>query len=153
MTKRLFGLTALAVIVTVGLAACGGGAAPADTGTEGEGGAAGSADFTVLTHDTFKYEPNTWTAAAGATVNLTLDNSGQALEHSFVLLNEGVTEADAVSITPDGDADKKYFSLVVPIGETASGTFTAPATAGDYVVVCTVAGHAAGGMLGTFTVQ
>jgi uncharacterized cupredoxin-like copper-binding protein len=38
-------------------------------------------------------------------------------------------------------------------GETSSGTFTAPAEPGTYVVACLVAGHVAGGMLGTLTVQ
>ena len=41
--------------------------------------------------------------------------------------------------------------LVIPGGESATFTFTAPA-AGTYQYVCTVPGHAPAGMVGTFTV-
>jgi uncharacterized cupredoxin-like copper-binding protein len=152
MMKNSTGLMALALMAAIGLAGCSSGATPAAGGTGGDG-ATGGTELTVKTLDTFAYDPNAWTVPASQDVSLTLDNSAGALEHSFIILNEGVTAADAVNITPDGDADKKYYSLVVPMGSTESGTFTAPATPGDYVVVCAVAGHAAGGMLGTLTVQ
>jgi uncharacterized cupredoxin-like copper-binding protein len=42
-------------------------------------------------------------------------------------------------------------SGVLPAGDTNTFTFTAPA-AGTYQYVCTVAGHAPAGMVGTFTV-
>jgi uncharacterized cupredoxin-like copper-binding protein len=149
--KTFSGIAILALGAMLGLSACGGGATTSTDG--GASDAGGSADLTVKTLDTFSYDPNAWTVSAGQEVNLTLDNAEGLLEHSFVVLNEGLTRDDALTITPDGQAEMKYYSLVVPIGGTESGTFTAPATPGEYVVVCAVAGHAAGGMMGTLTVQ
>jgi nitrite reductase (NO-forming) len=42
-------------------------------------------------------------------------------------------------------------SGVLPAGDSNTFTFTAPA-AGTYQIVCTVPGHALGGMVGDFTV-
>lgn len=148
--KRLFGLTALMLIVSLTVAAC---------GDKSDGGAAttpgGAAEVTVKTSDTFKYDPINVDATVGQAVNLTLDNTGDAnsLDHSYVVLNLGVTGEDAANMTPDGDADKKFFTLTVPPGQMATGNFTAPAAPGTYTVACLVAGHVAGGMLGTLTVK
>jgi uncharacterized cupredoxin-like copper-binding protein len=145
---RTFGLTAM-LALALAIAACGPGG---DSGGSTAGGDT-AASVTVTTHDTFAFDPKDVSVSAGQTVNLTLDNAGQALEHSYVVMNAGVTDADTLAMTPDGDADKKFFSLTVAPGETASGTFVAPADPGTYVVACLVAGHAAGGMIGTLTVN
>jgi uncharacterized cupredoxin-like copper-binding protein len=153
MNKRLLmALTSVAVSGALMTACSSGGAATEAPPADG-GGDAGAGAWTVLTKDTFAFEPNTWTATAGQTVDLTLDNSGQALEHTWVLTALGTTEADAVTI-PDTEADpRKVFEARVPAGETATSSFTAPMEAGEYLVICAVAGHTAGGMIGTLTVQ
>jgi uncharacterized cupredoxin-like copper-binding protein len=166
MTKRLLLMTLIAAFGLV-VVACGGGqpAAPSGdtTATEGAaggetaGGAAPSGEtaVTVKTLDTLMngFDPADVTASAGQTVNLTLDNSGQALEHSWVLLSADETKESAVTIQQTGDEDRKQFELQVQPGATASGSFQAPSEPGTYVVVCHIPGHAAAGMLGTLTVE
>ncbi len=148
--KRLFGLTALMLIVALGAAACG----DKSGGTEGTA-PGGPAAITVKTTDTFLYDPMNVDVNAGQEVILTLDNTGaaNALEHSYVVMNLGVASTDVLSMTPDGEADKKFFTLTVPPAEMATGNFTAPAAPGTYTVACLVAGHSAGGMIGTLTVK
>jgi uncharacterized cupredoxin-like copper-binding protein len=139
-------------MVALSAAACGGGATDGGA-TDGGAADSGPAAVIVKTLDTFAFDPVDVTVTAGQEVSLSLDNSGQALDHSYVVMNAGVTDADALVMTPDGEADKKFYSLTVLPGEMASGTFTAPADPGTYVVACLVAGHAAGGMIGTLVVQ
>ena len=166
MSKRMLGLLALVLAGSMTVAACGG-STQQPAGTEGEastgqgemataessGSMAGPVDLgTTKTLDTFVFEPNAWETTAGAETTLELDNSAGTQEHTWVLLNAGVTRDDALTIT-EADTDKITFNMKVPAGQTASETFTAPATPGEYVVVCDVAGHAAGGMIGTLTVK
>jgi uncharacterized cupredoxin-like copper-binding protein len=60
-------------------------------------------------------------------------------------------DADAAIVT-DADAINSSATGAVAPGETGNVTFTAPA-AGTYQFVCTIAGHAAAGMVGTFNVE
>lgn len=130
--KRLIVLAACLSLVLL-LAACGpGGPQPV------------SLNFTGT--DSFEFNPRTATAQTGSEVTVTLDNTG-ILEHSWTLVGQGVdpltaTEADVLGSAGSG---------VVPGGGNSTFTFTAPAP-GAYIYVCTVPGHAAGGMVGTLTV-
>jgi uncharacterized cupredoxin-like copper-binding protein len=158
--KRLLLVLSILVLSTAALAACNGSdtTAPDTTADESadttEGMETGDAmDATVMTLDTFAFDPMDLTVTAGQAVNLTLDNTGQALEHSWVLVTADMTLDDAKAIQDQGDADKKLFEARVAPGETSSSTFTAPDTAGTYIVVCAVPGHAAGGMTGSLIVQ
>lgn len=167
MTKRMLGLLALTLLAgSMSLAACGG-STQAPSGTEGEtstepgstGGEESSAAMggpmdlgTTKTLDTFVFDPSAWETTAGAETTIALDNSTSTQEHSWVLLKEGVTRDDALTIMPD-DTENTLFDLVAQPGQMASGSFTAPSAPGEYVVACTVAGHAAGGMVGTLTVK
>ncbi|MEW5987131.1 MAG: plastocyanin/azurin family copper-binding protein [Chloroflexota bacterium] len=130
--KRLANLFSL-FILAVWLAACGGGPEPAALSFDGE--------------DTFKFTPASATVAAGAEVTVTLNNKG-ALAHSWTLLAAGVDPTTATDANAIGGATTGE----VAAGTSKSITFTAPA-AGTYTFVCTVPGHAAGGMVGTLTVQ
>jgi plastocyanin len=151
-------ILAIALMAATTVTACNGGGETAgeptamDDTASTDGGAAAT-DLSVKTMDTFAFDPPTVSAAAGSTVNLTLDNTGQALEHTWVLLPMTATMEDALALADPPPADAILYELRVPAGETASGTFTAPSEAGAYIVVCAVAGHAAGGMTGTLTVQ
>lgn len=119
------------------MAACGGGGAAAPAPV--------SLSFTGL--DTFKYDPATASAATGAQVTVNFTNGG-ALEHDWMLVPAGT---DPTTITADSALMPEAHSGVLPAGETKTFTFTAPA-AGTYEFVCTVAGHAPAGMVGTLTV-
>lgn len=128
----------LAVLVlSLLLVACGGGGetAPAPV----------SLSFTGL--DTFQYDPNTASVASGAQVTVNFTNGG-ALEHDWMLVPAGT---NVTTITADNALMPEAHTGVLPAGESKTITFTAPA-AGTYQFVCTVAGHAPAGMVGTFTV-
>jgi uncharacterized cupredoxin-like copper-binding protein len=153
-------MLATSLMVGMTLTACGNGADTTEPGGEptamedaGNGASTGAEALQAKTLDTFVFEPNAWSTTAGSTATLTLDNTGQALEHTWVLLPQTATMDEAIALADPPPADAILYELRVPAGETASGTFTAPAEAGSYIVVCAVAGHAAGGMTGTLTVN
>jgi uncharacterized cupredoxin-like copper-binding protein len=83
--------------------------------------------------------PPTWEVSAGSEVALSLDNQG-ALEHDWAIVKAGETVP-----TPFMLAESKEILLfeagAVAAGSTHEATFTAPAEPGEYVVICTVAGH------------
>lgn len=134
--KRLLVLVVCLAIALL-LAACGGGA---PSGPE-------PVSYTVAGYDDFRYEPADVTATQGAEVTINFENEG-VLEHSWVLVGRGVEPADAALDDALGGAT----SGIVPAGASETFTFAAP-PAGDYTVVCTVPGHAIGGMVGTLTVN
>jgi plastocyanin len=117
------------------LAACGGGEE------------SGPVALTFEASDSFAFTPASATVSAGDEVEVTLTNTG-ALEHSWAVVS---SDADATIVT-DSEAVNSSATGTVAAGETGNVTFTAPA-AGTYQFVCTIAGHAAAGMVGTFTVN
>jgi plastocyanin len=127
----------IVLLTGVMLAACG--------GSEPAGPAPVS--FDVSGYDEFRFDPNTISVEAGAEVTINFQNAG-ALEHNWLLVSQAVdpasaTEADAIAGANTG---------IIGGGQSTSITFTAP-PAGTYTIVCTVPGHAVGGMVGTFTSQ
>lgn len=103
--------------------------------------------FEFTSTDEFKWDPSTLNVKSGAEVTIKLDNQG-ALEHNWILARDGVDVASA------SDADALYGANIgyVQGGESGELTFTAPGP-GKYLYICTVAGHAAGGMVGDFIVE
>jgi len=151
MHRRIMLVFAFVLTAGLTLAACGGTEEANETGEMSEGGAA---SITVKTVDTpLHFDPADVSADAGQDVNITLDNSEGVLEHSWVIMNAGVTKDDALNVKADGDDDKKFFTAHAAPGEVATATFTAPAAPGEYVIACVVPGHAAGGMVGLLTVK
>jgi nitrite reductase (NO-forming) len=138
--KRLTFLIVL-VLAALVIVACGGGGGGEDAG------GAGPTSLTFAGFDDFSFDPNSASAPAGSEVTVTLENEG-VLEHSWVLVSD---QADPATVT-DADAIGGASTGSVPAGESNSITFTAP-PAGTYQYVCTVPGHAAGGMVGTLTVS
>ncbi|MEM7332039.1 MAG: sulfocyanin-like copper-binding protein [Chloroflexota bacterium] len=129
------------LILTIVIAACGGGGEAA----EPQEAAGVTLDYTGF--DAFSYNLDTATVKAGSEVTINFTNEG-ALQHNWLLVSERVdpleaTEADALSGATTGELGG---------GETATITFNAP-PAGTYQVVCTVAGHAEGGMVAEFVVE
>ena len=127
----LFAILVAAVVATVSLAACG----------------PKTATLTVDLKD-FMFEPDHWSVPAGATVNLTLTNSG-ALDHTWIIMKKGTSAS-----LPFGDDDKAniLWQGSVKPGESHTFSFDAPAEAGDYEVVCGEPAHLEQGMKGTLTV-
>jgi uncharacterized cupredoxin-like copper-binding protein len=131
--KKFTVVTIVLAAMALLLAACGGDSGPTALSFEGS--------------DTFQFTPSSASVTSGGEVEVTLNNTG-ALEHSWTLVNAGV---DVATVT-DADAIDGATTGTVAAGGTGNVTFTAPA-AGSYQFVCTVAGHAAAGMVGTLTVN
>ncbi len=110
--------------------------------------------LTITMRDALAFEPNSFSAAPGDTVNLTLINAG-ALTHTFTLF----AQADANVPVNDFDALQDYYNantkivdLILAGGGQDSASFTAPMTEGTYTFVCMTPGHAAAGMHGVLIV-
>ncbi len=128
MFNKKFAVLVFVIVLVAALSVACGGASSNNTG-----GSGGSAVNVTVTASEFKFDPSTITAAAGQTVNVTLNNTG-SVQHTFV-----IKEANNFKLTADP-------------GKTASGSFTAPA-AGTYTFFCDVPGHEDAGMKGTLTVK
>lgn len=142
MKKSPIMILVLFLAVSLAIAACGGGASEPEADA---GPAAVTLDYEG--YDEFRYDPESATVPAGSAVTVNFTNAG-ALDHNWLLVSSRVdpveaTEADALSGATTGE-------LVG--GESATITFNAP-PAGEYLVVCTVEGHAEGGMIAEFTVE
>ena len=96
------------------------------------------------------YDSSTYTVPAGKEVTLNMTNKG-VLEHEFAILKLGE------HVTPpfgEKDEDKILWELDgVEAGTTKSATFTAPAEAGEYDVICGIPGHIEKGMIATLIVK
>ena len=143
-------LFSIALASTLILAACGGGG--------GGGGGAASTDLNAsVTGEALKFDQATLSAKAGGPVKVTLKNGSTAQKHSWVLVKGGDDVAAKVNTAADPTTgavtvggDVLATSKIVDPGGTDTVSFTAPA-AGTYTFVCTVPGHYAAGMKGTFT--
>ncbi len=117
-------------------------------------GVRGQVTLTITMADALTFRPNTFSAAPGESVSLTLTNAG-VLPHTFTLFGE----VNASIPVNDDSALQTYYSDNPPLedmsfagGIQGSITFTAPTTEGIYTFVCIVTNHAEGGMHGLMTV-
>ena len=138
MSKKIVVLLAVLAMALL-MAACGGG------GTETTAPEPVSLSFAGL--DEFRYDPESASVPTGAQVTVNFANEG-ALEHDWMLVADGT---DVNALTAEDAVLPEAHSGVLPAGQSNTFTFTAPA-AGTYQIVCTVAGHAPAGMVGTLTV-
>lgn len=117
---------ATAGLLSLGLAACGGGGEASDAPDV-------EPDVEVVGTDSLKYEPTELEAEAGTiAIGLT---SGESVEHNVVI--RGV----------DGDSPV----VEAPRGQTKVGTVDLEA--GEYEFFCSIPGHEAAGMVGNLTVS
>lgn len=141
MKRKLTVLIGLSVVALL-LAACGGGAEPAAPAEA----AAESVQISVVAQDMyFGDDPNNidnppvWTAPAGSLATVSFDNRG-ALEHNWAVIRLGAEVP--VPFEAENDAGLVLYDTgVVPPGETRSVPFQVPDEPGEYIVICTVAGH------------
>lgn len=134
MHKRTIGFLGLTLLVAILAAACGGSSGPA------------SAEVSMSMAE-FSFTPSTVSAPAGAEITINLTNDG-TVDHNWVLMAAGYTAEPPFSEEDQAHVLQEY--RLAP-GEEQTVTFTAPAEAGDYQVVCSVPGHLEAGMQGTFT--
>ena len=102
---------------------------------------------TVIAQDSFEYDPASISVPEGSSVTIELVNEG-SLEHSWVLMSNDINPEEAT----DEDALNDINSGKVAGGESTRFSFEAPPP-GSYQFVCTIPGHAIGGMVGSFTVE
>jgi azurin len=157
---RIWTIGIVAVLSLI-LTACGGGGA-ADGGGEPSTDGGDTANLELTADEVlFEYDKTSLTATAGQEVTLTLNNPA-AIEHNWVFVNGGEDVAAAVDqagiaagldagYIPADTSQIIANTALVPAGESASVTFTAPA-AGTYTYLCTVPGHFPT-MKGTLTVN
>ena len=145
-------LSVLLVATMFVLAACGGGSssptatpAPAPAADALSAQAVIAATLDVAMHDIYYGDnndnianPPVWTVASGDEVTLNLDNQG-GLEHSWAIVKLG-TELPLPFLADEHKDLILWGSSNVQAGQKSTGTFTAP-EAGEYQVICTVAGH------------
>ena len=141
MSKKIFVLLAV-LAMSLLMAACGGGG-----DNSGETTAPEPVTLSFAGLDEFRYDPESAAVPAGAEVSVNFANEG-ALEHDWMLVAEGT---DVNTLTAENALMPEAHSGVLPAGQSNTFSFTAPA-AGTYQIVCTVAGHAPAGMVGTLTV-
>lgn len=131
----------LLLFLSLVLAACGGSVAE-----EAAPSGPGQITITVEGDDTFQFNPANISVATGSMVTIEFVNRG-TLEHAWVLVS---ADADPLLVTED-DAIGTANSGTVQAAQTQTFRFIAPEP-GEYLIVCPVPGHAAGGMVGTLTV-
>lgn len=134
MKSKTISTVIFLILTILVLAACG-----------GEEEAAAPAEIDVVQNDIY-YEdspdnetnPPTWTVPANEIINVNVTNRG-ALEHNFAIVEAGAE----VPATFDAEADSGI--ILQQTGLVAGGQSTVqaltPLAAGEYVVICTVAGH------------
>lgn len=132
--KKPIALFMTVIVLSLALTACGAGNAPSTNL---------KVDFTD-----FVFTPNTFVIPAGQEITLTATNSG-AVIHEFVIMKLGTTVGDDFG---DEDEENIYWEVEVEPGDSATVTFTAPAEAGEYQLVCGTEGHFVAGMVGSLTV-
>lgn len=132
MVKHFF---SLGVFLVLALTACTGNAAVAEAST--------TISFTL---SDFKIEPARVTIPAGKEITVQLSNSG-AGEHTLAIMAKPVEDS-----FDDADWANVYFETTLQSGAQNTVSFTAPAAAGEYQVVCTTPGHIEAGMVSTLIV-
>ena len=96
----------------------------------------------------FTFTPTEATVPAGQEITITVVNNG-AVVHEYVIMKFGQTIGDDFG---DEDEGNIYWEVEAEPGKTVTATFTAPADAGEYQVVCGTEGHFIAGMVGKLTV-
>lgn len=145
---RLLSVLLLAAMLI--LAACGGGSSeptptPAPAADAPSAQAVIAATLDVAMHDIYYDDnndnianPPVWAVAAGEEVTLNLDNQG-GLEHSWAIVKKD-TELPMPFLADEHRDLILWNSTNVQAGQKSAETFTV-AEAGEYLVLCTVAGH------------
>jgi plastocyanin len=97
----------------------------------------------------FAYQPNRFTVPAGQEITLDIANNG-AVVHNFIILRSGQVPGDHFD---PNDPAKVYWQVELLPGERVQTTFPAPSEPGEYVIVCSTAGHYEAGMTGMLVVE
>lgn len=138
-TKSLFTRFSFAIAVLL-LAACSGGS---------------SNRLAISIGDDFKYSPAALAVKAGQTLPLTFTNES-SVAHTLNILKLGEELEHILEEAHDEEAlhEEVIFEIhEVAAGESITKNFTAPKEPGDYVIFCSLPGHAEAGAVGTLQVS
>ena len=91
----------------------------------------------------FMFTPNDYVIPAGQEITLELKNSG-SIKHDFIILKKGVVVQ--TSFDREKQKDDIYFQALLESNNVQTFTFTAPAEAGEYQIICGIPGHFQAGM-------
>ena len=128
--RRMSILVAVAILLSLAAAACGG---PADPSTS-----------IRVTMTDFAFSPNSFTVPAGENISVEITNNG-AVAHSFLIMKAG--QQVQAHFTDADKANVFWEEATVPPGESVKVSFTAPTEPGEYQIVCGIAGHFEAGMV------
>jgi len=150
--KRTGGWVLIVLLSALLLVACGGGAAPAASEPAAE-----TSTIDVVAYDIYFGEdpnnldnPPTWAVEGGTVVTVNFENKG-ALEHNWAVMKQG-EEVPVPFETGVHDDLILYSTGVVGAGESTTVPFRVPNEPGEYIVICTIAGHYPG-MQGRLIIQ
>ncbi len=125
------------VVIMVGAAACGDSGSPPET-------PATTVAAQVVSMTEFRFAPDVVRVPGGGETTIILQNDG-ATDHNWVLLREPISSESEFS------EEAVLTSTVVRPGERQTFDFAPPA-AGEYQVICSIAGHFDAGMEGLLVV-
>lgn len=153
LTTR-FAFVGLAALMVAVLAACG------TSGGSGSSSGATSADI-APDGENLAFNKATLSGPAGQAFTVNFKNSSTANQHNWVLIKGGDAEAgkvdeEAVTAGPDKGYipdDPNIVASTKVLDPGGNGTASVNVPAGTYTYICTVPGHYAAGMKGTYTAQ
>ena len=113
----------------------------------GCGGGGAKTSYSVIMTD-FSYTPNQIQVPAGEQITLEISNTG-AVVHNFIIMKAG---SDVGTDFDAADEPNVYWKVEVLPGGNLQTAFAAPAQPGEYLIVCSTAGHYLAGMIGKLIV-
>jgi uncharacterized cupredoxin-like copper-binding protein len=132
------------------------------------GGNSSSGEFSVSVNDDFTFDPSVLRVSAGQEITITFTNEA-SVEHTFNILIAGGELDHLLGDASEGEADEHddgddhseeelHEQVLLEMhevkpGDSATKTFTAPSEPGDYIIFCSLPGHADAGMVGILTVE
>ena len=96
----------------------------------------------------FAYNPNDFVVPAGREITRDIVNNG-AVVHNFIIMKAGASLGQSFD---EKDEMNIYWKVELAPGQSAVTSFTAPAEPGEYLIVCSTAGHYEAGMTGKLVV-
>lgn len=133
--KKVSAFVLIGLVLSILLTACG-------------GGQGGSTTLDIEMSE-FAFTPASFTIPAGQQITLKLKNSG-SIQHDLIILKKGVVVKG--SFDQHKQPDDIFFHAMLDSSKVDTFTFTAPAEAGEYQIVCGIAGHFQAGMIAKLTV-
>ena len=139
MKLKFFAVIALVLSAAFFFTSCGGGGEEESSGPE-------AVTIEVTQNDNYfgttpdnADNPPKWEVNAGGQVAVQLQNNGTT-EHNWAVIKMDATMPDTFDSEANGDLILKETGLI-PAGDSFRESFVAPTEPGEYLVICTVAGH------------